>query len=154
MAKQSAGILLYRIKTHTEVFIVHPGGPFFKNKDLGSWTIPKGEFQNEDPFEAAKREFEEETGKSVQGDFIQLRPIVQRGGKKVFAWALEGDIDPTQLQSNTFELEWPARSGRYREFPEIDKWEWFDVTTAKQKLNPAQADFVDELIEKLFEIEL
>jgi predicted NUDIX family NTP pyrophosphohydrolase len=151
MAKKSAGILLYRINAHTEVFLVHPGGPFFKYKDAGAWTIPKGEFTTEDAFEAAQREFEEETGFRPTGRYKALQPITQKSGKKVFAWALEGDIDPEQMRSNTFELEWPAHSGQMKEFPEVDKGEWFDLETAKHKINVAQVDLIDELIVKLFE---
>src|SRR5579872_4715198 len=114
MAKQSAGILLYRFDNkQLQVFLVHPGGPFFRNKDDGAWSIPKGEFlDDEEALTAAKREFEEETGKSIDGKFIPLEPIVQKSGKKVFAWAVEGDIDAETIFSNTFELEWPPKSGK------------------------------------------
>ncbi|MEO1054102.1 MAG: NUDIX domain-containing protein [Bacteroidota bacterium] len=146
MPKQSAGILLYRwVNDSFEVFLVHPGGPFFKNKDAGAWTIPKGEFEAEDPLAAAKREFKEETGFEPDGDFLTLEPITQKGGKKVHAWALEGDIDGTKIVSNTFELEWPPKSGRVQHFPEIDKAEWFDEASAEKKINPAQWALVLQL---------
>lgn len=147
MAKQSAGILLYRkISSELQIFLVHPGGPFFKNKDEGAWSIPKGEYENdEDPLDAAKREFEEETGKTITGDFIALSPIKQKGGKTVQAWAVEGDINPETIQSNTFEIEWPPRSGKKQTFPEVDRGGWFDIATAKTKINPAQAILLDEL---------
>ncbi|MDR6944380.1 NUDIX domain-containing protein [Mucilaginibacter pocheonensis] len=147
MRKQSAGILLYRKNGGTfQVFLVHPGGPFFMNKDDGSWSIPKGEFLNdEDPLEAAKREFEEETGKVITGKFIPLNPITQKGGKTVLAWAVEGDIDPAIIKSNHFEIEWPPRSGKQKSFPEIDRAAWFDLDIAKIKINTAQADFITEL---------
>lgn len=152
MGKKSAGILMYRVRAHTEVYLVHPGGPFFRNKDAGAWTIPKGEFTTEDPLEAAKRECMEEVGIIPEGNYKKLRPITQRGGKTVYAWAVEGEFQPRPQQSNTFELEWPPRSGRIQEFPEIDKGRWMDLTTAKQKINPAQADFLDELLDYFFEM--
>ena len=146
--KKSAGILLYRIKKNVlEVFIVHPGGPFWAKKDDGSWSIPKGEFTDpENPLEAAKREFSEETGCMLSGNFIELKPIKQKGGKVVFCWALEGDIDPATVKSNTFELEWPPKSGKKREFPEIDKGEWFTVPEARIKINEQQVDLIDQLV--------
>ncbi|MEO3403458.1 NUDIX domain-containing protein [Mucilaginibacter sp. CAU 1740] len=147
MAKQSAGILLYR-KTgeDLQVFLVHPGGPFFKNKDDGAWSIPKGEYEaDEDPLDAAKREFEEETGKAIDGDFIALSPIKQKGGKIVLAWAVAGDIDPKNITSNTFEIEWPPRSGKKQAFAEVDRADWFDIATAKIKINAAQIALLDEL---------
>lgn len=149
--KKSAGILLYRLQSKSlELLLVHPGGPFWKNKDLGSWTIPKGEFtEEENAFEAAKREFQEEVGADFNGDFIELTPIKQRSGKLVFAWALEGDIDPAKIKSNTFEMEWPPKSGRRQEFPEIDRGEWFFVPEAKGKINESQAAFIDEIVAKL-----
>lgn len=150
MAKQSAGILLYRLKNNVlQVFLVHPGGPFWKNKDEGAWSVPKGEFDdNEDALTAAKREFLEETGQPIDGQFIKLNPIKQKSGKTVQAWAVEGDMDETNIISNTFMLEWPPKSGKMIEIPEIDKAGWFDTETAKQKINPAQAAFIEELIRK------
>jgi len=148
MGKQSAGILLYR-KTEgkLQVFLVHPGGPFFKNKDDGSWSIPKGEFlDDEDSLEAAKREFEEETGQSIIGKFTHLNPITQKGGKKVQAWAVEGDIDHLSIKSNHFEIEWPPRSGKQQSFAEVDRADWFDMEIAKVKINPAQAELIEELV--------
>ena len=149
MAKQSAGILLYRFQDkQLQVFLVHPGGPFFRNKDDGSWSIPKGEFlDDEDALAAAKREFLEETGQSVDGEFIALEPIIQKGGKKVFAWAIEGDINHEIITSNLFEIEWPPRSGKKQNFPEIDKASWFDIEIAKVKINAAQVGLIDSLIQ-------
>jgi predicted NUDIX family NTP pyrophosphohydrolase len=151
MPKQSAGILLYRFdKQQLQVFLVHPGGPFFRNKDDGAWSIPKGEFlDDEEALTAAKREFEEETGKSVGGNFIQLLPIIQKSGKKVFAWALEGDIDADTIFSNTFEIEWPPKSGRKQVFPEVDKAAWFDIETAKLKINQGQVELINNLTQVL-----
>lgn len=145
--KKSAGILLYRMKANgPEVFIVHPGGPFWAKKDKGSWSIPKGEFTDaENPLEAAKREFQEETGNTLSGNFIELKPIKQKSGKMVFCWALEGDIDPATIKSNTFELEWPPKSGKKKEFPEIDKGEWFTTSAARLKINEQQVDLIDQL---------
>lgn len=148
-AKQSAGILLYR-KTgrKTEVFLVHPGGPFWKNKDAGAWTIPKGEFDDgEEALAAAIREFKEETGVDLAGDFVALAPVVQKGGKKVYAWAIAGDIDAGALQSNSFSLEWPPKSGKMNSFPEIDRGAWFTLAQAKEKINPAQIGFLAQLEE-------
>lgn len=148
MAKQSAGLLFYRVHNKiTEFFLVHPGGPFFSKKEAGWWTIPKGELQNDElPLDAAIREFREETGTSVDGDFIPLSPIVQKGGKKVFCWAVEGNIDTTKVVSNTFEMLWPPRSGLMKVFPEVDKCGWFTLIEAKQLINEKQAAFLDELI--------
>ncbi|MEP6946642.1 MAG: NUDIX domain-containing protein [Acidobacteriota bacterium] len=143
----SAGILMYRFRGGVaEVLIVHPGGPFWARKDLGAWSIPKGEFLPGDgPLETAKREFREETGSDVSGDFIQLVPVLQTGGKLVHAFAVEGDFDPATLVSNTFEMEWPPRSGRMKELPEVDRAEWCDFATAREKLNAAQATLIDQL---------
>ena len=151
MGKKSAGILLYRLKNKfLEVFLVHPGGPFWIKKDLGVWSIPKGEFtDDEKPLDAAKREFQEELGINFTGEFIPLTPIKQKSGKIVYAWALEGDIDPNQIKSNTFEMEWPPKSGKKKEFPEIDRGEWFNVSDARQKIIPNQSALIDELINKL-----
>ena len=147
MAKQSAGILLYRkIEGQLQVFLVHPGGPFFKNKDAGAWSIPKGEFsEDEDALDAAKREFSEETGQVIDGNFIPLKPVTLKSGKKVYAWTVEGDIDHETIFSNLFEIEWPPKSGKKQSFPEIDKAGWFDIETAKIKINVAQVGFIDEL---------
>lgn len=147
MAKLSAGILLYRIREDAlEVMLVHPGGPFWKNKDLGAWSIPKGEYQiGEDPLEHAKREFKEETGQSLKGKFTRLMPIKQAGGKIVTAFAVEGEIDVTKIKSNSIPIEWPPKSGKFEQIPEIDRGEWFDLETARHKLNPAQTGFIDQL---------
>ena len=144
----SAGLLVYRLKkSKAEFFLVHPGGPFFKNKDLGSWTIPKGEFTDEDPLKAAIREFKEETGLNISGDFIELGKVKQKGGKIVHAWAVEFDFDTAAIRSNTFQLEWPPRSKKIQEFPEVDRGEWFDFEMAVKKINAAQVEFLDRLIE-------
>lgn len=147
MPKQSAGILLYRkINNQLQVFLVHPGGPFFKNKDDGAWSIPKGEFlDNEDALIAAKREFLEETGQSVDGNFIKLKPVKLKSGKTVHAWAVEGDIDHEVIISNVFEMEWPPKSGKMASFAEVDRAAWFEPAVAKVKINPAQTALIDEL---------
>jgi predicted NUDIX family NTP pyrophosphohydrolase len=151
MDKKSSGILLYRLSNkRIEFFLIHPGGPFFIKKDLGTWSIPKGEFsETENAFDAAIREFKEEVGVDLAGKAIELSSIKQKGGKQVFAWAMEGDLDPQKISSNTFTLEWPPKSGKFRDYPEVDKGKWFDYDTAKQKLNPAQVLFLEELIKKL-----
>ena len=152
MNKQSAGILLFRIKNKMlQVFLVHPGGPFWKNKDLGAWSIPKGEFTSEEnAFDAAVREFKEETGTELSGNFIELMPIKQKSGKIVNAWAVEGDINPNTMFCETIvQIEWPPKTGKFISFPEVDKGEWFDANVAKQKINSSQAALVDELIEKI-----
>jgi predicted NUDIX family NTP pyrophosphohydrolase len=150
MSNESSGILLYRQENdQLEVLLVHPGGPFWKKKDLGAWSIPKGEFEDEDPLSAAKREFEEEIGTPIDGVMIALGPQEQKAGKVVHAWAVEGDLNPEEIRSNTFEMEWPPKSGRKQAFPEIDRAEWFPVQKALQKINQAQAAFIQELIEKL-----
>ncbi|HWD89411.1 MAG TPA: NUDIX domain-containing protein [Mucilaginibacter sp.] len=151
MPKQSAGILLYRVKNNQiQVFLVHPGGPFFRNKDDGAWSIPKGEFDDsEGALAAAKREFEEETGQKISGDFIPLEPITQKSGKKVYCWAVEGDINHETITSNLFEIEWPPKSGKKQTFPEVDQAAWFDVKTAKIKINEAQAKLLDSLLKLL-----
>lgn len=150
MAKQSAGILLYR-QNHNqfEVLLVHPGGPFWARKDLGAWSIPKGEFENEEALDAAKREFEEETGFPIVGEALALGQQKQKGGKMIYAWAIEGDINTEDIQSNTFEIEWPPKSGKKRRFPEIDKAEWFFSNMALKKINPGQAIFIHKLMDRL-----
>ena len=147
MGKRSAGILLYRVSSGSpEVMLVHPGGPLWKNKDLGAWSIPKGEFlPGQDPLETAKREFKEETGGTVKGKFEELLPVRQAGGKVVYAFAVKGDFDVSKLKSNTFAMEWPPKSGRVEKIPEVDRAEWFDLSTAKQKINVAQAALIDQL---------
>lgn len=147
MPKQSAGVLLFRRREGLlEVFLVHPGGPFWARKDDGAWTIPKGEFEpEEEPLSAARREFEEETGVAVTGSFVALQPVLQSGGKRVLAWAVEGDIDPASVRSNTFAMEWPPRSGRQQEFPEVDRGAWFAVDEARRKILASQSPLIDEL---------
>lgn len=146
MSKESAGILLFRRVPGVQVFLVHPGGPYFAKKDQGSWTIPKGELlAPEDPLAAAKREFFEEVGVNIAGKFVRLPTIKQKGGKLVHAWALEGDVDPLSIRSNTFTIHWPPGSGQLREFPEIDRAGWFDIAEAREKINPAQAEWLDQL---------
>jgi len=133
-----------------EFLLAHPGGPFFKGKEAGAWTIPKGEIEEgEDPLAAAKREFEEELGLKPAGTFLELTPVKQKGGKIVRAWAVEGDCNPLQIKSNTFTIEWPPRSGRTSEFPEVDKAAFFGLEEAKQKINPAQIPLLEELRTKL-----
>lgn len=148
MPKQSAGILLYRkVDTELQVFLVHPGGPFFKNKDAGAWSIPKGEFwDDEESLIAAKREFLEETGQAIDGEFIKLSPIKLKSGKMVHAWAVEGDIDHDTIISNVFEIEWPPRSGKTATFPEIDRAGWFGADEACIKVNAAQVKLIEELV--------
>ncbi len=149
--KTSAGILLYRKKDDgMEFFLVHPGGPYWAKKDEGAWSVPKGEFEDgEDPFEAARREFREETGFDVDGRFIELQPIRQPSGKVIYVWALEGDLDAAAIKSNAFAMEWPPKSGRLQEFPEVDRGGWFGVDEAREKLLPGQRGFLDELLKHL-----
>jgi predicted NUDIX family NTP pyrophosphohydrolase len=143
----SAGLLMYRIRDgRLEVLIVHPGGPFWAKKDAGSWSIPKGEIEaGEEEFAAAQREFQEETGVAPAGPFTDLGEITQRSGKRVLAWAFEGDCDSAAIVSNTFSMEWPPRSGRMQSFPEIDRAEFVDAPAARSKLNPAEYEFVERL---------
>ncbi len=147
MSKESAGLLMYRRgQQGLEFLLVHPGGPFWKNKDAGAWTIPKGEIQpGEEPLAAACREFKEELGIEAQGNFIPLTPVKQKGGKVIRAWAFEGDCDPGRCKSNTFELEWPPRSGRRQQFPEVDRVEFLTFEVAREKINPAQVVMLQEI---------
>jgi len=151
MPKISSGLLLFRTRNRVlEFLLVHPGGPFWKNKDAGSWTIPKGEItEGEEPLNAAIREFQEELGFAPTGPFTELPTIKQKGGKLVHAWAFEGDCDPTQIKSNTFSMEWPPRSGRQCEFPEVDRAEFFNLENAKTKINSAQIPLLEELQRRL-----
>ena len=151
MAKTSAGLLMYRTRGGVlEALLVHPGGPFWSRKDLGAWSIPKGEVSpGEDLLAAAHREFEEETGAVVEGPTISLGELRQAGGKVVHAWAVRGDFDPTQLRSNTFSLEWPRGSGVTREFPEVDRAAWFPIAEGRRKILPSQMPFVDRLLDAL-----
>jgi len=146
MGKTSAGLLMYRRHETIEVFLVHPGGPFWSKKDLGAWSIPKGEYPaDEDPLVAAKREFVEETGLQPGTAFMELTPIQQAGGKVVRAWACEGDADPTGIASNTFSMEWPPRSGLQQTFPEVDRAAWFPIEEAKKCILKGQVALLIEL---------
>jgi predicted NUDIX family NTP pyrophosphohydrolase len=151
MAKKSAGLLMYRFRQGTlEVFLVHPGGPFWVDKDEGAWSIPKGEYgPGEDPFEVARREFQEETSFVAVGKFSPLTPLKQSSGKLISAWAFEGDCNGEAIRSNTFSLEWPPRSGRVQEFPEVDRAAWFPVDHAKEKIRDGQRGFIEELANML-----
>ncbi|HIK43645.1 MAG TPA: NUDIX domain-containing protein [Leptolyngbyaceae cyanobacterium M65_K2018_010] len=147
MAKQSAGLLMYRMADHAlEVLLVHSGGPYWAKRQWHAWTIPKGEIApGEEAFAAAQREFFEETGQQPSGHFLPLQPVRQAGGKVVFAWAFEGHFDPTTLKSNRFALEWPPNSGTVQEFPEVDQAAWFPLPEARERIIKAQAQFLDEL---------
>jgi predicted NUDIX family NTP pyrophosphohydrolase len=147
MPKRSAGLLMYRRHNRRlEVFLVHPGGPFWAKKDLGAWTISKGEYvDGELPLQAARREFEEETGFAATGDVLELGAVQQAGGKVVSAWAFEGDCDPSKLVSNRCQVEWPPRSGRQIEIPEVDRGEWFSIAEAKERFLKSQVPFLERL---------
>jgi predicted NUDIX family NTP pyrophosphohydrolase len=155
VAKKSAGLLLYRLQREhvasgfsrtLEVLLVHPGGPLWAKKDEGAWSIPKGEIDaDEDPLSAARREFEEELGSPVAGEFVKLAPIRQASGKLVYAWAIESDFDTATFRSGTFSMEWPPRSGRQQEFPEVDRAEWFTIDDAKRKINKGQIPLLEQL---------
>ena len=150
MARTAAGLLVYRRRDQLEVFLVHPGGPLWAKKDAGAWTLPKGEIdEDEDPLQAAKREFTEETGFTMNGEFYPLEPVQQSGGKLVYAWAVEGDCDPAQLCSNSFSMEWPPKSGKMTELPEVDRGEWFSIAEARKRILPAQENFLDQLVRLL-----
>jgi predicted NUDIX family NTP pyrophosphohydrolase len=151
VAKQSAGLLMYRkAGKGIEVLIVHPGGPFWAKKDKGAWSIPKGEFEEGEALDTAKREYREELGHDApEGDYAELGSVKNKSGKTIHAWAAEGDLDVTKLASNTFSMEWPPKSGQQQEYPEVDKAGWFAPEKATQKLNPAQAPFVERLLEIL-----
>jgi predicted NUDIX family NTP pyrophosphohydrolase len=148
MKKRSAGILMYRRSgAELQVLLVHPGGPFWAKKDLGAWSIPKGECGDaEEPFEAAKREFREELGVEAEGAFLELGPLVQPSRKEIVAWAVEGDFAVAELKSNTFEMEWPPRSGRKKQFPEVDRAAWFGLEEARGKILRGQVEFIDRLL--------
>jgi predicted NUDIX family NTP pyrophosphohydrolase len=151
MAKRSAGLLMYRWHDdELQVFLVHPGGPFWAKKDMGAWTIAKGEYADgEIPLEAAKREFQEETGFVAQGTFLELGVVQQSGGKLVSAWAFEGDHDPAAMVSNRCQVEWPPRSGRMIEIPEVDRAAWFSITEGRERILKSQAPFLDRLCQVL-----
>jgi predicted NUDIX family NTP pyrophosphohydrolase len=151
VAKTSAGILLFRKRPEgVQVLLVHPGGPFWARKDAGAWSIPKGlTNEGEDLLAAAKREFLEETGMAIEGEFLDLGAHKQPGGKTIVAWALEGDFDPASLTSNTFAMEWPPRSGRMAEFPEVDRAAWHSIDEALKKVNKGQTPIIAALVERL-----
>lgn len=151
MAKRSAGLLMYRRRNSAlEVFLVHPGGPFWAKKDLGAWSIPKGEYlDGEEPLEVAQREFREETGFTPPGAFLELGESKQTGGKIVNAWAFEGDFDPAKLRSNTIMMEWPPHSGRHIEVPEVDRGAWYSIEEARRRLLTGQRTFLDRLPHKI-----
>jgi predicted NUDIX family NTP pyrophosphohydrolase len=151
MAKISAGILLFRTRpAGVEVMLVHPGGPFWAKKDAGSWSIPKGlADEGENLLAAAKREFLEETGMAIEGEFLDLGRHKQAGGKTIVAWACEADFDPAKLRSNTFAIEWPPRSGRTAEFPEVDRAAWYSIDEAPEKINKGQAPIIAALVKRL-----
>ncbi|MEX2144421.1 MAG: NUDIX domain-containing protein [Anaerolineales bacterium] len=150
MPKKSAGILVYRFRDgQVEIFLVHPGGPFWAKKDNGAWSIPKGEFEDEDPLTAARREFKEETGLEINGDFHPLAPQTLKSGKRVHAWAVEGDLDAGQVRSNLFEMEWSPGSGRRINVPEVDRGAWLTLGAGLEKINPAQRGFIRELAQRL-----
>lgn len=154
MGKKSAGLMLYRQASDgsgLEILLVHPGGPFWRKKDEGAWTVPKGEFDDdEEPLDAAKREFKEELGSPApNGDYVTLGSVKQKGGKTVYAWAVKGDFDPGKLESNTFTCEWPPNSKRMQQFPEVDRADWFTPEVAKRKILPAQVPFINGLLEIL-----
>jgi predicted NUDIX family NTP pyrophosphohydrolase len=151
MAKKvSAGLLPYRRRGELEVFLVHPGGPFWAKKDAGAWSLPKGEIgEGEDPLQAATREFSEETGLPIDGEFRRLEPVKQSGGKVVHAWAIEADFDPSQVRSNLFAMEWPPKSGKTQQFPEVDRVGWFNIPEARKRIIAGQRGFLDQLIAAL-----
>jgi predicted NUDIX family NTP pyrophosphohydrolase len=148
MPKKSAGLLMFRRRdSGVQVLLVHPGGPFWKKKDEGAWSIPKGEYtEGEDPLDAAKREFEEETGIKAQGDFIELGQIKQPSGKIIAAWAFQADCSPNAIRSNSFSMEWPPKSGRKQEFPEVDRADWFALPEARKRILKGQIEFLDRLM--------
>lgn len=151
MAKRSAGILAYRLRPDgPEFFLVHPGGPFWKNKDDGAWSIPKGEIDpDEEPLSAAQREFAEETGLAIGGTFTPLTPVKIASGKVIEAWAIEHDLDASAIKSNTFEIEWPPRSGKRQAFPEVDRAAWFSISAARRKIIKSQVTLLTELLNRL-----
>jgi predicted NUDIX family NTP pyrophosphohydrolase len=151
MKKRSAGILMYRrTGPELEVLLVHPGGPFWAKKDLGAWSIPKGEYgTGEEPLAAAMREFREELGAEADGPFLELGTVVQPSRKDVVAWAVEGDFAVEDLKSNTFEMEWPPKSGKKKQFPEVDRAEWFGLEEARRKILKGQVAFIDRLVARL-----
>lgn len=156
MGKKSAGLLMYRRHQATlEVLLVHPGGPYWSKKIWRAWSIPKGEIDpGEDPFAAAQREFQEETGLTPSGTFLALEPVKQASGKLVMAWAFEGDCDPALVKSNLFTLEWPPKSGQMKEFPEVDQAAWFSLEEAEKRIIKAQANFLSQLVQHVMQPEM
>jgi predicted NUDIX family NTP pyrophosphohydrolase len=155
MKKRSAGILMYRrAEPGLELLLVHPGGPFWARKDLGAWSIPKGECEEgEEPLAAAKREFREELGAEPEGAFVELGMLVQPSRKEITAWAVEGDFSVAELKSNTFEVEWPPKSGRKQRFPEVDRAGWFGLAEARRKILRGQAGFIDRVLARIGYVE-
>lgn len=150
MPQKSAGLMMFRFNQgQPEVFLVHPGGPFWSKKDLGAWSIPKGLYEEEDPLQAARREFQEETGFPADGDFIPLGSQKQSSGKVITAWAVEGDCDADAIRSNTFTIQWPPGSGRQQSFPEVDRAGWFSIEMAMQKIVKGQVGFIEALVQTL-----
>jgi len=150
MPKHSAGLILYRRGSNLQVLLAHPGGPFYARKDLGVWSIPKGEADpDEDLLTAARREFQEELGSSPDGVFVPLGSVTLKSGKIVHAWAIEGDWDPSRIKSNSFQMEWPPHSGKQAEFPEVDRAQFFDIEEARRRINPAQAGLLTRLQQHL-----
>jgi predicted NUDIX family NTP pyrophosphohydrolase len=148
--KESSGLLLYRRRGDLEVFLIHPGGPFWAKKDAGAWSLPKGEIgDGEEPLEAAKREFMEETGLPIDGEFLPLDTLKQSGGKVIHAWAIEADCDPGQVRSNLFSMEWPPKSGKTQNFPEVDRAGWFNIPEARKRILAGQVGFLDQFISLL-----
>ncbi len=148
MPKKSAGLLVHRLRANAlQVLLVHPGGPFWAKKDAGAWSIPKGEYvDGEDPLAVARRELKEETGLEVDGEFVKLAPVRQPSGKIVTAWALRADVDPGEFRSNSFAMEWPPKSGRMQEFPEVDRAEWFGIDQAREKILKGQLPLLEQLL--------
>ena len=153
MGKTSAGILVYRFRNQqTEIFLAHPGGPYWTGKDLNAWTIPKGEFETNEPaLDAANREFKEEIGIEISGNFHALTPIVQKSGKTLFVWAVEKDSLEGEFKSNLYKIEWPPKSGIQNEFPEIDQTGWFSISCAREKIHAGQLGFIDSLVDHIQE---
>lgn len=150
MTKKSAGVLAFRVRNRVPQFLLaHPGGPFWAKKDAGAWSIPKGEFDDEEPIVAAKREFHEEMGAEIEGQFIPLKILKTSGGKFIYAFAVEAEFDASNVKSNTFSMEWPPKSGVQKDFPEIDSAQWFSYEIAVEKINPSQRPLLEEVKDML-----